>query len=129
MSRAPYLSVSKNREQALCLITTRVTTMSVLSHDEILKAIDAGEIKISPYKPDAVGAASVDLTLANEFRLFNPGHQPLDVTETTDYRDITEHVVLPEGEPLLLSPGQACLGITEEHITLSPGICGLLGMY
>ena len=35
-------------------------------------------------------------------------------------------MVLKQGEPYLLLPGQACLGITEEKITLAPTLCGLL---
>jgi len=68
----------------------------------------------------------VDLTLSNEFRFYKPGLQVVPVTENTDYKDITEKMVLKEGESFLLLPGQACLGITSETIHLSPRICGLL---
>ena len=33
---------------------------------------------------------------------------------------------LKEGEKLLLLPGQACLAITRERVTLSPDVCGIL---
>jgi len=51
------------------------------------------------------------------------------VTEDVNYEDITERVVLKEGETYLLLPGQACLGITIENVKLSPNLCGLLGSY
>jgi len=100
--------------------------MSVLSRDKILEAIDNEEIKITPFSKEAVGCASVDLTLSNEFRFYKPGLSVIPVKESTNYKDITEKIRLKEGEAFLLLPGQACLGITEETITLSPKLCGLL---
>eukprot|EP00743_Colponemidia_sp_Colp-15_P001388 GILK01001523.1.p1 GENE.GILK01001523.1~~GILK01001523.1.p1 ORF type:complete len:196 (-),score=32.52 GILK01001523.1:169-756(-) len=99
---------------------------AVLSKDEILKAVDAGDILITPYDPSAVGWASIDLTLSNEFRFYKPGRAVVSIQEDTDYKSITEKVVLPEGETFLLCPGQACLGITTESVQLAPHLCGLL---
>lgn len=131
--------------------TTSRSSGAVLAKPEILASIAAGytrthtrppstlssmpnklvfvrsEIAISPYDESAIGCASVDLTLSNEFRFFKPGHHVVDVTEDIDFKDITEHVVLPEGESWLLLPGTACLGITQERVTLSSNLCGLLG--
>jgi len=98
----------------------------VLSREEILTAVEKGEIVISPFDPDNVGCASVDLTLSNEFRYYKPGLNVIPVKEETDYINITEKVVLAEGETYLLLPGCACLGITRETVTLSPRLCGLL---
>ena len=55
--------------------------MSILTHDEILKEIDAGRIKIEPFVPEAVGPASVDLRLDKQFRTFKKMHTPFAVTE------------------------------------------------
>eukprot|EP01110_Echinostelium_bisporum_P012395 TRINITY_DN695_c0_g1_i1.p1 TRINITY_DN695_c0_g1~~TRINITY_DN695_c0_g1_i1.p1 ORF type:complete len:177 (+),score=41.75 TRINITY_DN695_c0_g1_i1:28-558(+) len=99
---------------------------SILSHDEILKAVDSGDIAVTPYHPENIGVASIDLTLSNEFRFYKPGREVVPVTEDTDFKDLTEKVVLKEGESYLLLPGTACLGITSEKITLSPRMCGLL---
>eukprot|EP01119_Soliformovum_irregulare_P023179 TRINITY_DN806_c0_g1_i1.p1 TRINITY_DN806_c0_g1~~TRINITY_DN806_c0_g1_i1.p1 ORF type:complete len:172 (-),score=35.06 TRINITY_DN806_c0_g1_i1:89-604(-) len=100
--------------------------MSVLSHDKILEAIDKGDIIIEPLRREAVGCASVDLTLSNEFRYYKPGLAVVPIREETNYKDITEKITLKEGEGYLLLPGQACLGITEETIKLAPHLCGLL---
>jgi len=100
--------------------------MAVLSHDKILEAIDQGSIEIVPFDKNTIGCASVDLTLSNEFRYFKPGLNVIPVTEETNYQDITQKLILKKGESYLLLPGQACLGITEESIKLSPKICGLL---
>jgi len=100
--------------------------MSVLSRDEILKSIDQGEITITPFNKDCVGCASVDLTLSHEFRYYKPGMQVIDVTEDTNFKDLTTRVDIADGDAFLLLPGCACLSITRERITLSPRICGLL---
>lgn len=102
--------------------------MSILAKDEIIKAVEAGDIEIEPYNPDAIGPASIDLTLSNEFRYYKPGLSVIPINEATNYKSITEKVVLDEskGEYYLLLPGQACLGITVENVKLAPSLCGLL---
>jgi len=100
--------------------------MAVLSHDAILKAIKDGDIEIEPFNESAIGCASIDLTLSNEFRFYKPGLQVVPVKSDTDYKDLTEKVTLKEGETYLLLPGTACLGITRETVKLGPGMCGLL---
>lgn len=101
--------------------------MSVLSREEILKAIQAGEIRIDPFDIASLGPASYDLKLSNEFRSFKTDLGVIDVNNESDYTKITEKIVLGEGEQAyLLHPHQSCLAITEETITLSPSYCGLL---
>jgi len=100
--------------------------MSVLSRDEILAAISKREIEITPYVPENVGCASIDLRLGNEFRYYKPGLSVIPVKEDTDYKQITEKIVVPEGEGYLLLPHEACLAVTLENIKLSPALCGLL---
>eukprot|EP01114_Cavostelium_apophysatum_P003428 TRINITY_DN13307_c0_g1_i1.p1 TRINITY_DN13307_c0_g1~~TRINITY_DN13307_c0_g1_i1.p1 ORF type:complete len:174 (+),score=12.19 TRINITY_DN13307_c0_g1_i1:109-630(+) len=99
---------------------------AVLAKEKIFEAIEKGDIVIEPFDKSAVGCASVDLTLSNEFRYYKPGLSILPITEATNFKDITEKITLKEGEHYLLLPGQACLGITVENIKLSPTICGLL---
>lgn len=65
---------------------------SVLSRDEILKAIERKEIEITPFDPTAVGCASVDLSLSNEFRYFIPGRSIVHLLENANYKEITEKV-------------------------------------
>jgi len=98
--------------------------MSILTHDEILKEIAAGHIRIDPYDPEAVGPASVDLRLGSEFRVFRKAREVIRVTETTDYETVTEKVHVADG--LMLMPGETVLGITLEQITLAPHLCGWL---
>lgn len=51
-------------------------------------------IEVTPFDPSAVNCASIDLRLSNEFRYYKPGLKVLDVKEETDYKEITERVVL-----------------------------------
>ncbi|EGG17175.1 dCTP deaminase [Cavenderia fasciculata] len=100
--------------------------MTVLSRDEVLKCIESGEISISPFDPDALGGATLDLTLSNEFRVFSKESETILVTDETNYRDYTKHFVLGEGETFILEPRSLVLAITKETISLSPNYCGLL---
>ena len=98
--------------------------MSILTHDEILKEIEAGNIRIDPYYPECLGPASVDLHLGNEFRVFRKVHDIVRVTPDANYEEITERVLVQDH--LLLMPQETVLGITEEKITLSSHLCGWL---
>merc|ERR1711974_18675 len=114
---------------SFCLMSSNTQISNggaVLSKDEILAAIETGDIKITPFDPSAVSCASIDLTLSNNFRFYKPGLEVLDIKEDTNYETITEKKTLAEGESFLLLPGCACLGITEEVVELSPKLCGLL---
>ena len=62
---------------------------------------------VSPYIPENINPASVDLTLANEFVDLHSG----------------ERFVTPE---IVLSPGDAVLASTIEYITMPPDCAGVL---
>lgn len=96
----------------------------LLTRDSIKKAIAEGIIKIEPELPESsIQVSSVDLTLANTFRVFKRQDSSIDVLEATDYRDFTEEVVK---DVIHLSPGETILGVTREKITLPGDICGWL---
>jgi dCTP deaminase len=100
--------------------------MSVLGRQAILTAIEQGAISITPFTRELVGPASVDLTLANTFRVFRKVHQVIEVRENTDYRDLTDKMEVPDGKHILIMPGETVLGITRERLRLGPGLCGWL---
>ena len=100
--------------------------MAVLGQKAILQAIADGVITITPFSPERVGPASVDLTLAGSFRVFRKVHEVIAVCEDTDYREFTEKVDVPEGGHILIMPGETILGITRERLRLGPGLCGWL---
>lgn len=97
--------------------------MSILTHDKILKEIDAGNIKIEPFEKKSVGPGSVDLTLSNKFRVFKRAQEVFDVNDQTDYKKITE---LVKTDSIIVLPQNTVLGMTEEKLTLSANICGWL---
>ena len=100
--------------------------MSVLGQQAILQAIADGAITITPFQPELVGPASVDLTLASTFRVFRKVHQVIEVHANTDYREYTERIEVGDGQHILIMPGETVLGITRERLRLGPGLCGWL---
>jgi dCTP deaminase len=100
--------------------------MSILTRDEILNLIRAGQIRIDPFSEKQVGPASIDLHLGNMFRVFKEIRRPFEVTEDADLNEITEQIHIPDDDSLMLMPGKTCLGITVEHIKLPSNICGWL---
>jgi len=98
--------------------------MTVLTRDFILSELDAGRVLISPFSRDQVGVASIDLTLGDEIRIIETGDGPIDVENGADYRDHTR--VRSLAQPYELAPGSTIHGITREHITLPPDLCGFL---
>ena len=97
--------------------------MGVLSKDEILKEIKKGGIKITPFNKKNLGPASYDLTLDNQFRMFELNLEVFNVDENSDYKKIS---TLKNSKSLILDPNNFALGITKEKIRLSGNICGWL---
>jgi len=100
--------------------------MCILTRGEILREIEAGNIRIEPFDPGAIGPASVDLHLGSAFRIFKSIRKSVKVSTSSDYRDLSTKVEVGEGGFMLLMPGETLLGITEEKITLAPHLCGWL---
>ncbi|MCR9097965.1 MAG: dCTP deaminase [bacterium] len=98
--------------------------MSVLTRDVILRELDSGRVNIDPLETSQVGVASIDLTLGREIREIVGNEAPIPVEDATDYRDHTR--VLDLDEPYRLEPGSTIHGITLEHVTLPPDLCGFL---
>lgn len=100
--------------------------MCILTRSEILDEIKQNRIIITPFHPECLGPASIDLHLSHVFRIFHSPRKIMRVSDDGNYRDITYGVTLQEGETILLMPNETILGITEEKITLPDDICGWL---
>ena len=98
--------------------------MSVLTRDAILAEMNAGRLVVTPFESDQLGAASIDLTLGDEIRVFEDGAHPIDLRAEADYRDFT--VVRRLDDPYVLAPGSTIHGITLERVALPPDLCGFL---
>jgi len=86
-------------------------------------------LQIVPYDKNHIGAASIDLTLGNEFRSFSHFNGAVEVSDRADakaYQKFTDLITLKDDEPYYLGPNQMCLGITKESVTLPSTICALV---
>ena len=94
---------------------------SVLSDGTIRRLVDEGRIVIDPWDPELVQPASVDLRLGDSFRVFH-NHR----TAAIDLRDpptnLTEEIMVGEGEPFVIHPGEFVLGRTLEWVELPTDI-------
>jgi dCTP deaminase len=100
--------------------------VAILTRDEIVRRVGGGEIGIDPFDERFVGPASVDLHLANQFRVFRRVRDIFHVTEAADYEDVTEIVEIAEDDYFVLMPGETAHGITRERIRLPETLCGWL---
>jgi dCTP deaminase len=98
--------------------------MAVLTRNALLAEIEAGRLEITPFSLDQLGAASIDLTLGDEIRVFENHDGPIDLREEADYRDYTR--VQRLDTPYVLESGRTVHGITLERIALPPDVCGFL---
>lgn len=98
--------------------------MSVLTHDEIVKRIQQGDITIDPFDESSVGPASVDLHLDNQFRIFHSRSEPYALDDHANFEDITTS--MPLQDTFVLQPGQTIHAITMEKLTLPKNLCGWL---
>ena len=96
----------------------------LLSNADIREYIKKGKIRIRPLKPDQIGPASVDLTLGNKFWFFKKKYlgKRVDLGKV-GFKEATGTV---NAGSCVLGPGEMCLGITKEKITLAPDVMGRL---
>jgi dCTP deaminase len=94
---------------------------SVLSDGTIVEMVQAGRIRVDPWDPKLVQPASVDLRLGDSFRVFhNHLASAIDLRRPPD--NLTEEVIVPEGESFVIHPGEFCLGRTLEWVELPDDI-------
>ena len=102
----------------------------ILTRDEILKALHMGNIVIDPFEEEALDAASYDMTLYHQIRVFIEGLNEIDLMEMAQnanmLMDITRIIEIPAESYYLLKPGELVLGMTVEKLTLPPNIAGSL---
>ncbi len=80
----------------------------ILSDLEIMRAIEAGDILIEPFRPECLGSNSYDVHLGRYLATYvNP---ELDARQ---HNRVQEQIIPAEG--FLLQPGMLYLGVTEEY--------------
>ena len=94
---------------------------SVLSDGTIRRLVDEGRIAIEPWDPSLVQPASVDLRLGASFRVFH-NHRAAAIDLRDPPRNLTEEVVVADGEPFVIHPGEFALGRTLEYVEIPDDI-------
>jgi len=91
----------------------------IISKENIKKEIKRGNIKISPFNKKNLGPASYDLSVGNEFRVFNSFNK----SHQYDFKKLTRKI---RTNKIILKPNEFVLGITSEKIKLPDNICAWL---
>jgi len=102
----------------------------ILTRDKIRDAVRMGEIAIDPFDEHALDAASYDMTLYHQIRVFIEGLNEIDLLDMAQnahaLMNITRLVNIPSESYYLLKPGELVLGMTVEKLSLAPNIAGSL---
>lgn len=89
----------------------------ILSDTDIENALNSGHMKLGPLAPDAIQPSSVDIRLANGFRVYDwHAGEVLDPAEPQT--DLMHLVEVPENQSFILPSGGFVLGTTIEEISL-----------
>jgi dCTP deaminase len=94
---------------------------SVLSDGTILQFVQEGRIKVDPWDPKMVQPASIDLRLGDSFRVFH-NHRATAIDLRDPPSNLTEEVVVPDGDAFVIHPGEFCLGRTLEWVQIPSDI-------
>lgn len=96
----------------------------VLSDRDIRRCLKEGKIVIDPLdNPDVqIQPASVDLRLGNEFKIFRHTQKAYVDPLKDDVEEYTETIVVKDGEPFVLHPGEFVLACTKELVELGDDI-------
>ena len=87
----------------------------VLSDHDIKIEIEKGRIVLDPFCAELIQPASIDVRLGNDFRVFrNSDHVAID--PELHQPDLTEQIIVSDGDAFVLHPGQFVLGTTLERI-------------
>lgn len=101
----------------------------ILSDVDIKKKLDSQEIKITPMPnlEEALGPASIDLRLGNQFMFYYRTEQPfIDVKDPVTMENLTRLITKNSDEPFTIHPGDFVLATTMESIELPNDLIGRL---
>jgi dCTP deaminase len=93
----------------------------VLSDRDIEASLRTGRIKLSPW-PDLssqLGSCSIDCRLGNVFRVFEHSRNAfIDPRSQLSFEDAMRKIVIADGEPFIIQPGDFVLASTIESLEL-----------
>jgi len=97
----------------------------ILSDRDIKEYIRLGKISITPYLPECVQPASIDLHLDRTFLIFDTvNHHIIDVKQPVD--NLMRRVEVEPDKPFILHPGEFALGATYEEVGVGDDVVGRL---
>lgn len=97
----------------------------LLSDRDIRKEIEQGRIKVDPLDLEKqLMAVGLDLSLGNEFVMFNTSHRSHIDTSNYSPEEHLGKVMVKDGERFIIHPGEFVLGITKEHVELPEDMAG-----
>ena len=101
----------------------------VLSDRDILKALEAGRIRIDPV-PDLsnqLGSVSIDFRLGTTFMVFEHSrYSYIDPRQPQSIGDAMRTIEVPDDQPFIMQPGDFALASTIESLELDDDILGRL---
>lgn len=97
----------------------------VLSDRSIKEQIRDGRIRIEPLDPDDIQPSSVDVHLAERFRVFRNSRYPY-IDPAVEQSGLMELVSASREAPFVLHPGEFVLGATIERLVLPDDIVARL---
>jgi dCTP deaminase len=101
----------------------------VLSDRDILKALEAGRIKIDPVPDFAtqLGSVSIDFRLGTTFMVFEHSrHSYIDPRQPQSIGDAMRTIEMTDDQPFIMQPGDFALASTIEALELDDAILGRL---
>ncbi|NUN11064.1 dCTP deaminase [Candidatus Micrarchaeota archaeon] len=96
----------------------------ILSKKKVLQLVKQKKIVITPFIEENLNAASIDLTLSNEFKKIKKKNKVKISEKSFNDSSLFKLIKLKEKELLELKPGELVLGRTIEKISLPDSICG-----
>ncbi len=97
----------------------------ILSDKSLREEIQKGKLVVKPFDEKCLQPASIDLKLADEFRVFkHTNYALIDIKQ--NFGEYTDQVKIKNGEPFVLHPGEFVLGSTIEWVEVPDYLVGRL---
>ena len=96
----------------------------VLADQQIKRAIDTGEIRVSPYEPSMIRPAAISLRLGTDAAVLNAS-QTIDARDRDTYPELASRLPDQYGR-LIVQPNEVLLASTMERVALGDGLTGIL---
>jgi len=79
---------------------------------------------VSPFLPELVQPASIDVRLGTSFQVVSDRLRPIDIASPDTFEDLYEHVTVGLGDPISISPKGFVLGCTLERVKIPSNLVG-----